>query len=291
MNHFWVKPLEFDDGASQWPRLQNGSVVRELRVPPAFTDFDRGAGGATGLRSKLAPGVVLDFVRALAHYRDMITEENPPDSARPPRYEKEEKTPRDGRAARAQRTRRAVADALLHLLEEGELRPTSRMIAEKAGVSERTIFQHFEDLQTLFSVSASRLGDRILGNLDFMGADGPFEKRLSAYLDQLIYLHESVTPVRRASRLHESFSPVLDGYLRSWREALRRGIERVFAIELSEIPLTERPAVSEALALVATWSSWENMRGHSGFGLEQSRRVLEVAFRSMLRESQPVVDL
>ena len=59
--------------------------------------------------------------------------------------EADEAPPRDGRAARALRTRQAVADALLRLLEEGELRPTSRMIAEKAGVSERTIFQHFED--------------------------------------------------------------------------------------------------------------------------------------------------
>ena len=150
--------------------------------------------------------------------------------------EVEEATPRDGRAARALRTRQAVAEALLSLLEEGELRPTSRMIAEKAGVSERTIFQHFEDLETLFCVSASRLGDRVFRNLDFISSEGPFEQRLKAYLDELVYLHETVSPVRKASRLHESFSPVLDRSLKSWREALRKGIDLVFVGELSRLP-------------------------------------------------------
>ena len=201
--------------------------------------------------------------------------------------EVEEAPPRDGRAARALRTRQAVADALLHLFEEGELRPTSRMIAEKAGVSERTIFQHFEDLETLFCVSASRLGDRVFRNLDFISSEGPFEQRLTAYLDELVYLHETVSPVRKASRLHESFSPVLDRSLRSWREGLRKGIDLVFAGELGRVSEEKRPAVREGLALLAAWSSWENMRAHSGLSLEEARSVLEINFRLMLGQTAP----
>ena len=199
--------------------------------------------------------------------------------------EVDEAPPRDGRAARALRTRQAVADALLRLLEEGELRPTSRMIAEKAGVSERTIFQHFEDLETLFCVSASRLGDRVFHNLDFISSEGPFEQRLKAYLDELVYLHETVSPVRKASRLHESFSPVLDRSLRSWREALRKGIDLVFVGELGRLSEEKRPAVREGLALPAAWSSWENMRTHSGLTLEEARSVLEINFRLMLGQT------
>jgi len=199
--------------------------------------------------------------------------------------------PRDGRSARAQRTRQAVADALLELLEEGEIRPTSRLIAEKAGVSERTIFQHFEDLQTLFSVAARRLGNRVFRNLDIIGADGPFEQRLVGYLDELIYMHETVTPVRRASRLHEPFSPILDRSLRSWREALRKGIEKVFALELERLSVEDQPRVVEGLALLATWSSWENMRRHSDLSVADARGVLALAFRLMLGEGGPVKGL
>src|SRR6266542_3616203 len=46
----------------------------------------------------------------------------------------------DGRTARAVRTRRAVVDALLELLAEGDLRPSGERIAERAGVSLRALW-------------------------------------------------------------------------------------------------------------------------------------------------------
>ena len=199
----------------------------------------------------------------------------------------DEEEPRDGRVARAMRTRRAVADALLSLIEGGDLRPTSKSIAERAGVSERTIFQHFEDLETLFSVAADRVGDRIVANLKDIPKDGPFEDRLDAYLDELVYLHEDMTPVRRASRLHEPYSPVLDQALGRWRETLRRGIDNVFDQELSTWTGEARRDVLEAVALTVTWSSWENMRQHSGFAVERARAVMELSFRAVL--GQPAV--
>jgi len=200
-----------------------------------------------------------------------------------PSVEPEERMPRDGRAARAVRTRQAVADALLSLIEEGQLRPTSKSIAQRAGVSERTIFQHFDDLETLFSVAAERMGERIVRSLGYIPADGPLEDRLAAYLEELTFLHESMTPIRRASRLHEPFSPVIDCALGKLRSNLRRGIERVFAIELSRWPEPEaRREAVEALALIATWSSWENMRRNSGFSCEQARRVMGLGIRAVL---------
>jgi AcrR family transcriptional regulator len=193
--------------------------------------------------------------------------------------------PRDGREARAERTKKAVADALIDLIEDGDLRPTSKAIAERAGVSERTIFQHFADLETLFSTAARRLGERIVRKLEYISAEGPFEERIRIYLDELVYLQESMTPVRRASRLHEPFSPVLEHALRSWRDELRRGIDRVFSLELEHCAEETRQEIVEALALMATWSSWENMRQHSGMTVERARVVVERGFRALL--SQP----
>lgn len=201
-----------------------------------------------------------------------------------------ERIPRDGRSARAVRTRHAVIDALLVLIEEGDLRPTSRCIAERAGVSERTIFQHFEDLETLFSAAADRMGEGIVRNLGTISSEGPLEVRLSSYLDELTFLHESMTPIRRASRLHEPFSPVVRQALGTLRTNLRRGIERVFAIELARWKDdASRHDIVEALALIVTWSSWENMRANSGFTVDQARHVLELGIRTLLTASPVVV--
>jgi AcrR family transcriptional regulator len=62
----------------------------------------------------------------------------------------------DGRATRAERTRIAVVDALLSLNEQGNLRPTAREIAAEAGVSLRSIYVHFDDVEALFIAAAIR---------------------------------------------------------------------------------------------------------------------------------------
>ncbi len=212
----------------------------------------------------------------------VVTDESELTEKRWRRGSPEEGPPSDGRAARAQRTRRAVAEGLLNLIQEGEIRPTSKQIAERAGVSERTIFQHFEDLEVLFAESAKLLGRRLIRKLGHISDQGSFEVRLAAYFDEVIYLLEEMSPVRRASRIHEPFSPSLLEALVSWREESRRGIDRVFASELIGFSEEHRRNVLEALALIATWSSWENMRQNSGFSGERARRVMEMSFRSLL---------
>ena len=62
----------------------------------------------------------------------------------------------DGRIARGKRARTAIVDALLALIEAGELRPSAARIAERAGVSLRSVFQHFRDVESLFAAMADR---------------------------------------------------------------------------------------------------------------------------------------
>ena len=67
----------------------------------------------------------------------------------------------DGRVARSERTREAIAEALLELLEEGVLRPRAQEIAKRADVAVRTVFQHFDDMEGLYSEILRRQSVRI----------------------------------------------------------------------------------------------------------------------------------
>src|SRR3954447_22420453 len=62
----------------------------------------------------------------------------------------------DGRSARAQRTRDSVVDAVLDLVATGQTRPTAREIADAAGISVRSVYVHFDDLDDLFRAAADR---------------------------------------------------------------------------------------------------------------------------------------
>jgi AcrR family transcriptional regulator len=75
-----------------------------------------------------------------------------------------DREPADGRVARSYRSRRAIIDAMRALHAEGDLRPTAPRVAERAGVSLRTVWQQFADTETLL-VEANRRDDEILRSL------------------------------------------------------------------------------------------------------------------------------
>ncbi|MHB8506820.1 MAG: TetR family transcriptional regulator, partial [Acidimicrobiales bacterium] len=62
----------------------------------------------------------------------------------------------DGRVLRGRRNRESEVEAFLSLIEEGDERPTARAIAERAGVSLRSVFQHFDELEQIYEVAGRR---------------------------------------------------------------------------------------------------------------------------------------
>src|SRR5947209_19642262 len=90
----------------------------------------------------------------------------------------------DGRAARSKRTRRAIVDAMRALHHEGDLRPTAPRVAERAGVSVRTVWQHFDDLETLL-VEAGRRDLEIARSLvETIDPSLPTTERVQALVEQ-----------------------------------------------------------------------------------------------------------
>ena len=78
----------------------------------------------------------------------------------------------DGRRARRHRSRDLAVDALLDLLGEGVLRPTAQQVAERSGVSLRSIFRIFDDVETLNAAAAARQLSRVRHLFVDVHADG-----------------------------------------------------------------------------------------------------------------------
>jgi AcrR family transcriptional regulator len=179
----------------------------------------------------------------------------------------------DGRTARAQRTRRAIVDALLALIEDGDLAPTAPRIADRAGVSLRSIYQHFEDLEALFGAASGLYTDRVLAMATPIEPEGPLPDRLDAFTVQRARILEAVTPVRRAALLQEPFSAQLRETRRRMEALGRAEIARVFAAELGRVPPADRREVHAALEAASGWSAWEHLRT-TGRSVDEVERVM-----------------
>jgi AcrR family transcriptional regulator len=192
--------------------------------------------------------------------------------------------PLDGRLARSVRARTAVVDALLDLIEEGDLRPTAPRIAERAGVSLRLVFHHFRDLEALFAAAASRQLARHYHVLRPLPATGPLAGRLAAFVRQRVRILERITPVRRAAILMEPFSSEVAARLGAVRSQARAEVLRVFAAELDARPPRARRELAAALGAVTSWSTWYALRAHERLSRPRAARVLTRMLTALLQE-------
>lgn len=183
----------------------------------------------------------------------------------------------DGRTLRAERTRSAVVEAHLQLLDEGNLRPTMEEVARRAGVSERSVFQHFEDREALFAAVSARQADRIQALRLELPVAGPLAQRLEAFVDQRARVLEFISPVRRAALLEEPFSEFLGEGLMAVRRLGAEEVRAVFAAELHD------DATAAALVAATSWSAWENLRRHQGLSVDAARAAMRRAIEALIR--------
>jgi AcrR family transcriptional regulator len=195
----------------------------------------------------------------------------------------------DGRIARGERNRDALVEALVSLLEAGETKPTARRIASRAGLSLRTVFAHFDDVESLYAAIAERQRDRFRHLYAPIPADQPLEARIDALVARRAELFESIAPVRRASLHVSAGSPALARNLRQAAAALRRQVESSFAPELARAaaggpngPARGRRTAARAPAgdavtavdVATGWETWDALRTTHGLSVAATRRVM-----------------
>lgn len=182
----------------------------------------------------------------------------------------------DGRTLRSLRTREAIVDATIGLLEDGDLRPTAPRVADRAKVSVRSVFQHFDDLERLHAAVAERLVERVAVLVLPVPPDLPLEVRLDRFVHQRALLLEAVTPIRRAADVHGPFSTEITGRLRDGQAFLREELVRTFAPELDAAG-SERGDLLDCLDASLSWATWEGLRA----GLDRTQPDAERVMRRL----------
>jgi AcrR family transcriptional regulator len=190
----------------------------------------------------------------------------------------------DGRLARSARTRRAIVDALRALHHEGDLRPTAPRVAERAGVSLRTVWQHFNDLETLLVEAGQRDYEIALRYVAPIDTAAPLSARLRQLVRQRGRMYEDLAPVWRAARLQEPFSPQIRRNRDRLLEAARDQLDRVVGAELTAVPDGSRRSVFAALQVATTWATWESLRGELGFTVDEAEHAVFVLASNLFQE-------
>jgi TetR/AcrR family transcriptional regulator, regulator of autoinduction and epiphytic fitness len=182
--------------------------------------------------------------------------------------------PADGRMARSHQTRRAIVDAMRALHADGDLRPTAPRVAARAGVSLRTVWQHFADMEALLLEAGRRDLEVLLQIVRPIPTDMPLAERIERFADQRTRVHEQMTPGWRAARIQQPFSPELRRSKRRMTALARAELEAVFATELAALAGQQRKALADALHGISIWAFWDSLRTDVGLGPQQAREAV-----------------
>jgi TetR/AcrR family transcriptional regulator of autoinduction and epiphytic fitness len=192
----------------------------------------------------------------------------------------------DGRTARAVRTRRAVVDALLELLAEGDLRPSGERIADRAGVSLRALWANYADLETLYAAAGQRQLERQAELARRINPRLPLEARITALCRQRAQVLEFLAPIARAAQLREPFSAQLRANRARQYQIARDELAQLFAEELA----AAGPRADEllnSLTAVSTWPAWSVLRDDLGLGVAAAQKSMAGTMRALLSHYRP----
>jgi AcrR family transcriptional regulator len=186
----------------------------------------------------------------------------------------------DGRVARAERTRDRIVAAAMQLIDETGEAPTSRRIAQRAGIAERTLYLRFPDLESLHAAVADQHFGSVSDAHSTVDASLPLPERIHAFARRRARVLERMTPLRRVALRYEPGSAALQASHRRWTAAARSELLRTFARELDA---SDSPSAALSAAQAATsWATWDQLRSAQGLSPRAAVAAVELTLRGLL---------
>jgi AcrR family transcriptional regulator len=157
------------------------------------------------------------------------------------------------------------------------LRPTGQRVAERAGLSLRTVFRHFEDMEGLNREMHDRM-ERVLRPLAAGDSvSGSLVERVGGLIRRRTNLFEKGAPFLRAGAINRWQSPYLtEAHAADVRE-LRADLDRALP-EVSRVSAERQ----EALALVTSFEAWDRLRVDQKLGRDRAREVMIEAVMALI---------
>jgi len=189
----------------------------------------------------------------------------------------------DGRNQRRDRNRDAVVTALLELFREGRLGPSAEEIAARAGISVRSLFRYFDDVDALVRAAIARQQEHLapLYALD-VAPDRPLAERIEGFVAARVRLVRGMGEVGRVARTLAARQPLILAELARIRHTLRAQLADVFAPELDALPSAERRPVLAAADVVVSWESFDLMHNDQGLPVDDVEAAMRGALARML---------
>lgn len=183
----------------------------------------------------------------------------------------------DGRVRRGARNRERIVEALLELVKAGVLRPTAEQVADRAGVGTRTVFRHFDDMDSLYAEMNLAI-HREAGSLTEPFDDsGTLSGRIDRVVERRAAGFEYIAPFMRAATLQLWRSE----FLREQHNRLNRDLKTQLMAALPELASREE-ALRDSAEAATSFEAWNRLRVDQRLGRERAGQAVKATLRALL---------
>ncbi len=187
----------------------------------------------------------------------------------------------DGRRARGQVSRSKIVAAMIELVREGTVAPTAEQVAGRAEVGLRTVFRHFDDMESLYREINTEIMQLITPLLSKPFQGEVWQERLAEAVERRCGLFESILPFRIATEA-----------LRHQSNFIRENMVRMMQVQDSMLrrllppALTEDAARMAALNLIMSVDAWKQLRIEQGLDITAAQQAIARGARALTADVQ-----
>lgn len=181
----------------------------------------------------------------------------------------------DGRRRRGLDNRARIVAAMLDLIREGQATPSAEQVALRADVGLRTVFRHFQDMDSLYRQMSVAIESELRGIMLQPFRSERWEDRLYELIERRAEGFERIAPFRNASAAVRHRS----AFLASDHDRLSRALREVL---VRNAPGSIPPERLEALDLLLSYEGWSRLRREQGLSPARAREVLEATVRKLM---------
>jgi AcrR family transcriptional regulator len=191
----------------------------------------------------------------------------------------------DGRRARSRSSRRRIVAAMLELIEAGDLMPSAARVADEAGVGLRTVFRHFDDMDSLYAEISATIAERVMPIVAAPYESPDWRENLRDLTRRRVRVFETMLPFRLAANIKRYQSVFLTA---EYARVVRLERELILRL-LPDAVRTDRTRV-EALIVALSFQTWRTLRHDQELTAEDAGAVtahIVAALVAAMPEGQP----
>lgn len=177
--------------------------------------------------------------------------------------------PVDGRRARGQANRNKLVAAMVELVREGCIAPTAEQVAVRAQVALRTVFRHFDDMESLYREIDTEIMQRITPLISSPFKESSWRGRLRESIERRATLFETILPFRIATEALRHQSAFLQEKQQAIMQLQNATLQRILPPSI-----LNQASTLAALNLLLSINAWQQLRLDQQLEQNQAREVM-----------------